>query len=93
MNQTLTLPAGWKTVERPPSLFCRFDFPSYAQTRAFLERLEALSKETGLYPDLGFSTTHVNVTVHGDDGARPDDSRIAYAVRASALASAPGGQA
>jgi len=86
MNQTLSLPAGWKAVERPPSLFCRFDFPSYAQTRAFLGQLESLSKETGLYPDLGFSATHVNVTVHGDAGAQPDEGDIAFAARASALA-------
>ena len=27
--------------------------------------LNALSKETGLYPDLSFSRTYVNVTVYG----------------------------
>ena len=89
MHQTLmSLPAGWQAVERPPSLFRRFEFASYAQTRAFLGQLETLSKETGLYPDLGFSATHVNVTVHGDAGARPDEDHIAYAARASALVAA-----
>ena len=41
---------GWQRVERPPSLFRRFTFASYAHTRAFLDRLAALSEETGLYP-------------------------------------------
>ena len=37
-----TPPEGWKTVEQPPSLFRRFEFDSYAATRAFLDRLAAL---------------------------------------------------
>lgn len=60
-------PEGWTAVERPPSLYRRFEFPAYAETRAFLDRLAALSKDTGLYPDLSFSRTYVNVTVHGSD--------------------------
>jgi len=60
---------GWTEVERPPSLYRRFEFPAYAETRAFLDRLAALSKDTGLYPDLSFSRTYVNVTVHGSDAA------------------------
>jgi pterin-4a-carbinolamine dehydratase len=86
MSQTLTVPDGWKAVARPPSLFRRFEFASYAQTRAFLDRLAELSQQTGLYPDLGFSTTHVNVTLHGEAGAAPDQCCIAYAERASVLA-------
>ncbi len=79
---------GWQRVERPPSLFRRFTFSSYADTRTFLERLAALSEETGTYPDLGFGTTYVNVTVYGDGGARPDDAESDFARRASALAEA-----
>ncbi len=62
MFATLPLPEGWKSVQHPPSLFRRFQFASYRDTRAFLDRLAALSEETGLYPDLGFGPTHVNVT-------------------------------
>ena len=48
------VPEGWTAVERPPSLFRRFEFAAYAQTRGFLDRLAALSEQTGVFPDLGF---------------------------------------
>ncbi len=86
MCATLSLPEGWKAVEAPPSLFRRFEFTSYHDTRAFLERLAALSKETELYPDLGFGTTYVNVTVYGKDGGTPGAQEVEFARRASALA-------
>jgi len=76
----------WKVVERPPSLFRRFEFESYARTRAFLDRLAGLSEETGLFPDLGFGSKHVNVTVYGTNGAQPDTAEAQFAQRAAALA-------
>jgi pterin-4a-carbinolamine dehydratase len=86
MFASLNQPEGWKPVQSPPSLFRRFQFASYRDTRAFLDRLAALSEETGLYPDLGFGPTHVNVTIYGADGRSPGDSEIEFATRAAALA-------
>jgi pterin-4a-carbinolamine dehydratase len=83
MCATLALPDGWRAVPTPPSLFRRFQFDCYADTRAFLERLSALSQETGLYPDLGFGTTHVNVTLYGKDGQAPGTAEIEFASRAT----------
>jgi pterin-4a-carbinolamine dehydratase len=83
-----TPPEGWKTVEQPPSLFRRFEFDSYAATRAFLDRLAALSEETGLFPDLGFGPKHANVTVYGPNGAAPGDAENDFARRAGELAAA-----
>ena len=80
------LPEGWKAVQTPPSLFRRFEFSSYHDTRAFLERLSGLSQETGLYPDLGFGTTYVNVTIYGKDREMPGRAESEFARRASALA-------
>lgn len=80
-------PAGWTAVERPPSLYRRFEFGGYAEARAFLDRLAGLSKETGLYPDLSFSRTYVNVTVLGPGDADPGTKERQYAARAEALAS------
>jgi pterin-4a-carbinolamine dehydratase len=85
MGAALSLPEGWKAVTTPPSLFRRFEFTSYHDTRAFLERLGALSKETGLYPDLGFGTTYVNVTLYGKDGEMPGTAEIEFAGRAAAV--------
>lgn len=86
MNVTSSLPEGWRSTPTPPSLFRRFQFGSYQDTRGFLERLSGLSKETGLYPDLGFGTTHVNVTLYGIDGREPQAAEIEFATRAAALA-------
>lgn len=86
MCAALSLPEGWKAVQTPPSLFRRFEFGSYRDTRVFLERLSALSQETGLYPDLGFGTTYVNVTVYGSDGGMPGSGETEFASRAAALA-------
>jgi len=80
------VPEGWKSVDRPPSLFRRFEFAAYGDTRAFLDRLALLSKETGIYPDLGFGTTHVNVTVYGAGGSAPGNDEVEFAIRAAALA-------
>jgi pterin-4a-carbinolamine dehydratase len=82
------LPAGWQRVPRPPSLFKRFEFASYAETRAFLDALAALSERTGLYPDLGFGTRYVNVTVHGTEGNAPGEAQLAFARQVESLRSA-----
>ena len=87
MFATESLPEGWKSVQHPPSLFRRFQFASYGDTRAFLDRLASLSEETKLYPDLGFGPTHVNVTIYGADGRAPGSDEVDFAVRAGVLAS------
>jgi pterin-4a-carbinolamine dehydratase len=86
MPAALTVPEGWRLVERPPALFRRFAFASYGDTRQYLERLAALSRDTGLYPDLGFGPTHVNVTVLGADGQLPGATEAEFASRAAAFA-------
>ncbi len=86
MSVTPPLPAGWSWVEKPPSLFRRFTFEAYKQTRAFLDELASLSEQTGLYPDLGFGPKHVNVTIYGPNGGTPGADEMTYAARAAALA-------
>ncbi len=86
MSDTMPLPTGWKPVPHPPSLFCRYEFESYARTREFLDGLMLLSEETGIFPDLGFGKTHVNVTIHGQNGEMPSHPQIEFATRAASLA-------
>jgi pterin-4a-carbinolamine dehydratase len=78
-------PEGWTEVEKPPSLYRRFEFAAYPEVRAFLDRLAGLSKETGLYPDLSFSRTYVNVTVHESGGTAVGAEARKFAARAEAL--------
>lgn len=79
-------PEGWTEVEQPSSLYRRFEFAAYPETRAFLDRLASLSKETGLYPDLSFSGTYVNVRVYGPDGAAVGAEAWRFAARAEDIA-------
>jgi len=78
-------PEGWTEVERPSSLHRRFEFAAYPEARAFLDGLAGLSQETGLFPDLSFSRTYVNVTVYGSDGDAVDAAAREFAARAEAL--------
>ena len=86
MTATLTLPEGWASIQRPPSLFRRYEFKSYQETSEFLDRLAALSHQEGLYPDIGFGKRHVNVTLYGADGGMPGAAEIDFASRASSFA-------
>jgi pterin-4a-carbinolamine dehydratase len=86
MSHTLAIPEGWKPVTSPPSLFRRFEFACYAETREFLDRLTLISEESRIYPDLGFGKTFVNVTLRGEDGAMPAGPEIDYAGRANTMA-------
>ena len=88
MTTEAVRPQGWTEGERPALLFRRFEFTAYPEARAFLDRLAGLSKETGLYPDLSFSRTYVNVTVYGASGETIDEAARDFAVRADALATA-----
>lgn len=83
-------PEGWTEVERPASLYRRFEFAAYSETRAFLDRLASLSRETGLYPDLSFARTYVNVTVYGSGGAAVGAEARAFAARTEAISSRGG---
>jgi len=74
---------GWMLHDRPPNLFRRVSFNSYAETRHFLDRLAALSKETGTYPDVSFGKTFANVTVHARNGQAIDDDDCSFARQAN----------
>lgn len=80
------LPEGWQARGKPANLFRRFEFARYAETRAFLDALAALTEETGLHPqNINFGTTYVNVTLEAGDGSQPGEREYAFAVRVNAL--------
>ena len=54
---------SWTHRQRPERLERRLEFADYDATRVFLERLEALSQQTGRFPDIIFGRTYVNLTV------------------------------
>lgn len=76
---------GWQYVEKPPKLDRRFGFNSYAETKAFLDKLADLSKQEAYYPDLSFGRTHVHVTINARDQSAISPADVSFASRTAAL--------
>ncbi len=65
----------WKERTRPNRLERRIEFPSYEETRDFLDKLGKLCEKSKRYPDISFGKTYVNLTLKpGDDSL---DEKIA----------------
>lgn len=80
------LPEGWESRGKPPTLFRRFVFERYADTRAFLNALAELSEETGVHPqNINFGSTYVNVTLEAADGVALTREDQALAARINDL--------
>ena len=78
---------GWERRDKPPTLFRRFAFERYTQTRAFLDALSVLCEEFERHPqNINFGTTYVNVTLEAADGKAFAPQDEVFAVRISALA-------
>jgi pterin-4a-carbinolamine dehydratase len=78
---------GWERRDKPPTLFRRFAFADYAQTRAFLDALSTLSEEMQRHPqNINFGTTYVNVTLEAADGTAlsAEDEQFARRIAAQA---------
>jgi pterin-4a-carbinolamine dehydratase len=58
----------WQERNRPARLERRYEFDSYDALRAFLDEAADLSEKQGLYPDIGFSRTRANFTIHAEEG-------------------------
>lgn len=86
MTEDMHTAEGWARSDRPPNLHRRFPFSDYAETRAFLDRLAALSKETGYYPDISFGKAYANVTVHARDRTAIGAQDLEFARRVNELA-------
>ena len=91
MSESSKTVDGWTHNERPANLYRRFAFIDYAGTRDFLDRLAALSKETGCYPDISFGKTYANVTIHAADGKTLAADDFDFARRVNTLVPAGGG--
>lgn len=80
------LPEGWEERGRPPTLFRRFEFDRYGETRKFLDALAALTEELGLHPqNINFGSTYVNITLEGAGGEAPGEAERVFAARVNAL--------
>ena len=86
------LPEGWETRGKPPTLFRRFTFGNYADTRSFLDALAELSEETGVHPqNINFGTTYVNITLEAEDRKELTETEYALATSINELVTEQGG--
>ena len=86
------LPEGWETRGKPPTLFRRFTFGNYAETRTFLDALAELSEETGIHPQyINFGTTYVNITLEAEDRKALTETEHTLATRINELGTEQGG--
>lgn len=82
----LEMPSAWEARGKPPTLFRRFSFGAYGETRAFLDALAALSEETGIHPqNINFGSTYANVTLEAVGGEVLTEADAAFARRIDAL--------
>jgi 4a-hydroxytetrahydrobiopterin dehydratase len=77
--------SAWTIQQRPPAMTRRFDFASYAETRAFLDRLAQLSERTGYHPNLNFARHHVSVSINAE-GDTLTEQEYAFAAETDQLA-------
>lgn len=60
---------GWKERKRPPRMERRYQFEDYDALRDFLDAAAEASEACGFYPDMAFGRSHLNVTIHPDEGS------------------------
>lgn len=83
----IALVENWTLRKRPVRLERRIDFDNYDLTRDFLDLAAELSEKEGLYPDMNFGRTHVNMTIHANDGeTNMDESQLRYAQQINSFA-------
>ena len=64
---------GWDTNSRGQTLFRRFEFAGYQQTRRFLDALSSLTEEGTAHPQsINFGTTYVNITLDPTSSGQVD---------------------
>lgn len=80
------LPDGWESRGGLPTLFKRFEFESYNDTRAFLDALAELTEEAGLHPqNINFASTYVNITLDANDKKQLGEAELGLAMRINQL--------
>jgi len=77
------IPQGWESRGKQPTLFRRFAFSGYSQTRDFVDALAALTEADGVHPqNINFGVNYVNVTLDPTAAGQADAS---LALRINAL--------
>lgn len=66
-------PEGWESRGTQATLFRRFAFERYGQTRDFIDAVSALTQAGGVHPqNLNFGSTYANVTLDANAAGQVD---------------------
>lgn len=75
-------PEGWESRGTQTTLFRRFAFERYGQTRDFIDAVSALTQASGIHPqNLNFGSTYANVTLDAN-AAGEVDTELAVSINA-----------
>lgn len=84
-------PEGWEARGKPPTLFRRFEFKRYGDTRDFLDALAALTEASGIHPqNINFGSTYVNITLQAAEAEGVTAVEHAFALQINALSGKSG---
>ena len=77
----------WQERARPVRLERRYEFKDYNTLRDFLDKAAELSEEINLFPDMGFGSNYVNLTIHLEDGVETiSETQHQFAAKLDTLA-------
>ena len=57
----------WNERESPSRIEKRFEFEQYSKTSKFIEKIEKLCKEKGIYPNISFGKNFVSLSIFLDN--------------------------
>ena len=57
----------WNERESPLRIEKRFDFEQYSKISKFMEKIEKLCKEKGIYPNISFGKNFVSLSIFLDN--------------------------
>ena len=57
----------WNERESPLRIEKRFEFEQYSKISKFMEKIEKLCKERGIYPNISFGKNFVSLSIFLDD--------------------------
>ena len=70
---------GWESRGQAKTLFRRFAFERYAQTRDFMDALSELAQAQGVHPqNINFGSTYVNVTLDPTDSGEANHALASH---------------
>ena len=65
----------WNERESPSRIEKRFEFEQYQKTSKFIEKIEKLCKEKGIYPNISFGKNFVSLSIFLDNKELSDKEK------------------